>query len=213
MGRSILFMSGFLGCFIYGSLVLPADEPVGEKRAPESEPKWDFKSKPATEAKQRFDQVIKDHRLAYTKAATDAEKDLLKDLKSAMKEATKAADLDDAIKIKVAIEHIEKHGAGLDKAPVPTKLKLPLGKWQMSNAQGVLGTYDFRIDGTVFWSEKSRQATGKAIVKDGAVIVIYKDDRTERLTLSGERMIVEHWFPSSKYPVSFPLFAYAERIK
>ena len=54
---------------------------------PDPEPDWKFQSKPAAEAKQRFDQAMKEHRAAYVKAVTEAEQTLLKDLKSAMSEA------------------------------------------------------------------------------------------------------------------------------
>jgi len=143
------------------------------------------------------------------------EKQLVVDLKQAVKEATQSAELDDAIKIRSAVEFLEKRGGTtLESLKSIATVRYPLGKWQMILGTDVVGTYDFRPDGTVFWKQKARQAIAKVTLRDGVILIVYPDDRTERMTPSGSRLIIEHWFPSSLYPSKFPsTFAYAERMK
>jgi len=185
------------------------------------DPKWDFKTKTALEAKRVYDAGVKEAQLAFVKAMNIAEKQLVLDLKQAMKDATQSAALDDAIKIRSAVEFLEKRGATTLESVKGNSagVRYPFGKWQMITSSGpyaptsILGTYDFRSDGTVFWKEKARQAFGKVTIRDGVILVVYPDDRTERITPSGPRLLIEHWCPSSNYPSKFPMFVYAERIK
>src|SRR5262249_20220233 len=154
----------------------------GEGEAADAAPAWDFKSKAAAEAKRRYDQAVKEHKAAYAKAIRDAERALRADLKSAMQEATKAGDLDEALKLGAAVNHIEKAGVSPREG-----VALPRGKWLAYSKDGLLGTYDFRRDGSVLWVQKERRAVGKVVKGDGVLVVVYPDDRTERLTPSGRR--------------------------
>lgn len=45
----------------------------------------------------------------------------------------------------------------------------------------------------------------------GRIIVTYDDDRLERWTPVGHRMVVEHWHPASAYPDAKPIVGIAER--
>jgi hypothetical protein len=188
------------------STPLAADEPVT--------PKWDFTNKAALAAKRRYDLAMDKIKGTYDKEATDAQKTLVNELKDALKESTKAGSLDEALKIRSAIEYLEKKEPLPGPATRPAAAgKFPTGKWNMVKAGGVYGTYSFRADGTVEWIERDRKAVGKMSVKDGLVVITYPDDRIERLTPSGSRLVVEHWFPSSGYPTAFPNFAFAEKAK
>lgn len=216
MNQSVNSLLSFMtGIFLCGSIVLLADEPAGPKKASSQEPQWNLKSKLANDAKKRFEQVEKEQKAAFAKAITEAESQLLKDLKVAMQEATKAADLDEALRIRTAIEQATKRRevGGQMPSRSPTKVELPIGKWQMIKDGSVFGSYEFRRDGSVMWTEAIRQAVGKATVMDDAILVVYQDDRTEKITPFGPRLIVEHWHPSSQYPASRPVFVYAEKVK
>ena len=56
------------------------------------------------------------------------------------------------------------------------------------------------------WSSK-----GKLDHDDGRIIITYEDDRLERWTPIGHRMVVEHWHPASAYPDTKPVVGIAER--
>jgi hypothetical protein len=176
----------------------------------EEPPAKKLKSVDAKKAIADFEKAQKQAQEACDKDLAAARKQLLADLEAAQGKAAKANNLDEALLIRDVRKSYE------EGALPPRKgggLPVLEGKWQMVKADGVLGTYEFRANGTVLWSQKARQAVGRVTARGGTFLVIYPDDRTERLTPSGPRLIVEHWYPSSNYPAGFPAFAYAERVK
>jgi hypothetical protein len=58
------------------------------------------------------------------------------------------------------------------------------------------------------WSSR-----GRVELKGESVTITYRDDRVERWTPVGDRMVVEHWYPASKVPVIAPVLGIGERIK
>jgi hypothetical protein len=100
--------------------------------------------------------------------------------------------------------------ASAGNAPAPQR-SLPAGEWSVEFANGVVETCVIRKDGTASESEPNRKSDGKAVDKDGTLVITFDDDRTERWTLVGKRMVVEHWYPSSQYPCGKPVLGIAER--
>jgi len=100
--------------------------------------------------------------------------------------------------------------ASAGNAPAPQR-SLPAGEWSVVFANGVVETCAIRKDGTASESEPNRKSDGKAVDKDGALVITFDDDRTERWTRVGKRMVVEHWFPSSTYPCGTPVRGIADR--
>ena len=47
-------------------------------------------------------------------------------------------------------------------------------------------------------------------IKDGSVVIVYQDDRIERWTPVGKRMIVEHWYPGARFPAGGPVLGIAD---
>ncbi len=88
---------------------------------------------------------------------------------------------------------------------------LPDGKWSVEFANGVVETCEIKKDGTASVVEPLRSSAGKVTVKDGAFLIACEDDRLERWTPVGKRMVVEHWFPGSQVPVVTPVLGIAER--
>ena len=88
---------------------------------------------------------------------------------------------------------------------------LPAGEWSVEFANGVVETCEIRKDGTASESEPNRKSNGKAVDKDGAIVITFDDDRTERWTPVGKRMVVEHWYPSSQYPCGKPVLGIGDR--
>jgi hypothetical protein len=95
-------------------------------------------------------------------------------------------------------------------APAPER-GLPTGEWSVEFANGVVETCEIRKDGTASESEPNRKSNGKAVDKDGAIVITFDDDRTERWTPVGKRMVVEHWYPSSQYPCGKPVLGIGDR--
>lgn len=85
------------------------------------------------------------------------------------------------------------------------------GSWTVRFANGVVESCTIKDDDTVSVSEPKRSATGKAETKDGVMTIQFKDDRVERWTAIGKRMVVEHWFPAAMYPDGPRVLGIAER--
>jgi hypothetical protein len=96
--------------------------------------------------------------------------------------------------------------------PRPATDELPAGKWQIEFANGVVEACAFDKDSATE-VEPLRSSNGKATLKDGAVVIAFEDDRTERWTKVGKRWVVEHWFPSSAFPCGKPVVGIAEQAQ
>ena len=77
---------------------------------------------------------------------------------------------------------------------------LPVGKWNVEFANGVAEKVEVKKDATATVTEPARTADGKVTSLQGAFLVVYDDDRVERWTPVGKRMVVEHWFPAAQFP-------------
>jgi hypothetical protein len=44
-------------------------------------------------------------------------------------------------------------------------------------------------------------------------VIVCDDDRVERWTAVGQRMVVEHWFPAAQFPSGTPVLGIAEWAK
>jgi hypothetical protein len=90
---------------------------------------------------------------------------------------------------------------------------LPVGKWSVTFANGVVETCEIKKDGTASVVEPRRASGGKVSRKDGSFVIACEDDRLERWTPVGSRMVVEHWFPASQLPVATPVLGIAEHAQ
>jgi hypothetical protein len=90
---------------------------------------------------------------------------------------------------------------------------LPIGVWRVQFANDVIETCEVRRDGTLTVTEPGRTSPGKPVVQSGRVVVLYDDDRIERWTPVGKRLVVEHWGSSSQWPTSAPVLGIADRIE
>jgi hypothetical protein len=62
-------------------------------------------------------------------------------------------------------------------------------------------------------AEPLRNSNGKVEVEDGRVVIVYQDDRAERWTPVGKRMVVEHWYPGARFPSGTPVLGIADGAK
>ncbi len=99
------------------------------------------------------------------------------------------------------------------KNPIPNDGQdLPLGKWKVEFANGVVETVEVGRSGAVYVAEPKRTSTGLVTVKTVAFVLVFDDDRVERWTPVGQRMVVEHWFPGSSFPNGTPVRGIAEQV-
>ncbi len=97
--------------------------------------------------------------------------------------------------------------------PRSTEANLPVGKWSVEFANGVSQVCEVRKDGTASVVEPQRTSGGKATMKGRSVVIVYDDDRIERWTPVGKRLVVEHWFPASQLPTATPVLGIAEIVQ
>ena len=90
---------------------------------------------------------------------------------------------------------------------------LPVGTWNVEFANGVTEVCWIGNDGTASVDEPRRRSGGKAVVQGRSAVVTFDDDRLERWTWEGGRLVVEHWFPSSQFPTATPVVGVAKRTR
>ncbi|NND96991.1 MAG: hypothetical protein HKN47_06645 [Pirellulaceae bacterium] len=94
-----------------------------------------------------------------------------------------------------------------------TSITLPVGKWTVVFANGVVQTTQIHADGTATVTQSARSAAGTATVKDGFVEIRYDDDRAERWMVGGDTLTVQHWHPIRDMPDKPAVLGTAERIR
>lgn len=95
----------------------------------------------------------------------------------------------------------------------PAAAELPVGKWRVTFLNGVVEACEIRRQATVTSADSARTADGKAATKNGEVVLTFDDDRVERWTPAGRRMLVEHWYPAAQFPAGPPVLGIAERAE
>jgi hypothetical protein len=90
---------------------------------------------------------------------------------------------------------------------------LPIGRWQIQFANGVLEICKIRQNGTTSVVEPKRASEGRVEIKDGSVLLTFRDQRIERWTWHGRQILVEHWCPGNEYPNAKPVRGLAERVR
>lgn len=101
-------------------------------------------------------------------------------------------------------------------APVPFRsrrpARLPVGRWTVKFANSVVETCEVWPDKKAAVIEPRRASPGRAEPRGGAVVITFDDDRVERWTAKGNRIVVEHWFPGSQYPAGPKVMGVATRL-
>jgi hypothetical protein len=88
-----------------------------------------------------------------------------------------------------------------------------LGRWKVQFTNGVKEVCNLSTDGTASVVEPLRTAAGNAEVRGRSVVIFYQDDRVERWTSVGERFVVEHWFPASRFETATPVLGIADLVR
>lgn len=95
-------------------------------------------------------------------------------------------------------------------AAIQRELAAFIGKWNVEFTNGVKEVAQICSDRTASVEEPLRTSSGKVDIKDGSVVIVYLDDRVERWTPIGKRMVVEHWYPSAGFPSGAPVLGVAD---
>lgn len=82
-----------------------------------------------------------------------------------------------------------------------------VGQWTVEFANGVVQGCDLAKEGTANVIEPKRSAPGKVLdVMNGVVVLAFDDDRIERWTTIGKRIVVELWASSDQFPSGPPFW-------
>jgi hypothetical protein len=95
-------------------------------------------------------------------------------------------------------------------AAIKRELASLKGKWNVEFSNGVKEVCQLRNDRTASVAEPLRTSNGRVEVKGGSVVIVYQDDRVERWTPVGKRMVVEHWYPGARFPSGTPVLGIAD---
>jgi hypothetical protein len=99
--------------------------------------------------------------------------------------------------------------AFIPAAPV----NLPIGLWKVQFSNDVCEDCEVRRDGTASVTEPARSSIGKVVIRGRSHVILFEDDRVERWTVVGKRLVVEHWASSSQWPTSAPVLGIADRVE
>jgi hypothetical protein len=61
--------------------------------------------------------------------------------------------------------------------------------------------------------EEKRKSDGKAEIRSGVLVITFEDDRVERWTPVGRRMVVEHGCPASTFPAGPSVLGIGKRMR
>jgi hypothetical protein len=88
-----------------------------------------------------------------------------------------------------------------------------VGRWNVEFANGIHEVHELRQDYTVTVRNIAQNwsCQGRIEFDDMKVTIAYDNDRLERWTPVGDRMVVEHWHPASQLPIKPPLLGIANR--
>jgi hypothetical protein len=149
-----------------------------------------------------------DDRFAKREAASKELEDIGEPALAALrKAATSRDDLEIRRRVERIIQTITTRAAD---AAIQRELAAFKGKWNVEFTNGVKEVGQIRRDRTASVAEPLRTSSGKVEIKDGSVVIVYQDDRVERWTPVGKRMIVEHWYPGARFPSGTPVLGIAD---
>ena len=99
----------------------------------------------------------------------------------------------------------------ISHSPRTPAIALPVGKWNLTFANGVQQTCEIRRDGTATVAEPLRSSEGKTFVQGLTAKLKFADNRVERWTPVGDRFVVEHWGVAAGFPHAKPVLGIAEK--
>lgn len=115
------------------------------------------------------------------------------------------------------VPNVQSAGIALDRVeiipaePIP-EVEALAGEWTIEFANGVKEGMELTARGGAKVVEPLRTANGRATHHGRGVVIAFEDDRVERWTTVGKRVVVEHWFPAKAFPAGDPVLGIGERV-
>src|SRR5262249_6117140 len=94
-------------------------------------------------------------------------------------------------------------------AALERQLTAVKSNWTVELTNGATGVCRSRKGGEDSVEEPQRRSDGMAVIQGGSVVITFQDDRVERWTAVGKRVVVEHWFPGAAFPTAPPALGIA----
>jgi hypothetical protein len=160
------------------------------------------KSAAAKSALRKYEKVAEKAQQTYAREVDAARKAAAAELTTAMKAATRAANLDEANRIKAAIDGLKSdEPAAAAASPAKSRGGSGLvGAWQVVYIGGNQHVHEFREDGTVVNTFVDQAKWTAKVERDGDHVIAKYPQFTERYTVAGDRLFVEQFSPGSLYP-------------
>jgi hypothetical protein len=79
------------------------------------------------------------------------------------------------------------------------------GRWSVEFANSVKQSCEIHDDGTATVVEPLRRSGGRTVNDNGSTVIVFADDRLERWTPVGSKMVVEHWYPAARFATGSPV--------
>lgn len=162
-------------------------------------------------AKVKLAAVEYNNAMARAKASYDADsarasRAFLSQLERAKALYMRDSDLEGANAVQAMIDNFD--GAGSSALD---------GDWAIKYLNGATRVY--RLDGSKFEAVSATGTNGRSETvkgeiesrKDNEVVIRFTDGKLERITLAGERLLVEHFNPASGFPDSFVMLGRGQR--
>lgn len=156
-----------------------------------------LKSRQARNAVSSYQRKVESATKDYEKAVSKERDKLINELEDTLKKETANGNLDEALKLKSAIESLKKQSGINDLAGNSPQM---VGTWKLQFSDGVMRYQQFLLRNGQPYALRFRELGGElndegpVVLRDGKAYIRYKNWAiTERFTLDGDRLIVEHW--------------------
>ena len=161
-----------------------------------------FKSDPARRAMAAFHQTETRARAVFDRAMSSARSRLKRGLEAAKTDATKAGNLEEAVKIALAVKHLTTPS----KAPRVTKSLV--GKWRFRFPKDTKSRIIvFARDGLVEVTANDGKVVKGRLTQRGGDVFIAFPRNYDRVTVHGNRLFLESYrkkeTPNNRFPISW----------
>ena len=169
--------------------IVGADKPVDNR----------FRSVTAINAVREYNKTVAIASEVFGAKEKPARDKLIQRLKFVLLVATKSGDLAEANKLQSSIKALERNPnppneIAAPRPAQPAAVQRPFGTWHARYVrQSLTRVYRFGDDGSVTLNADNRVYNGKVVSRGGTLFIDLGDRDTNRLTIVGERMFVEHW--------------------
>lgn len=160
------------------------------------EDRWNFQTVKAKTAAVRYEQTVREADATHQRAITDAQRQFVADLDAAKVDATKAGNLDEAVRLREAIQAVSKT---MPTVKIDNPFYSVVGKWDFTwGTMGFGSPFAVSEEGQlVFSSSDKRQLT----IHEERILSIGKGVNNVELIPVNGRLIVLGWTRGKRDPL------------